>query len=200
MKSLSELLRAADPLNYEDRTVQDRDASRRFVLNAPRLAHRAPTGRLRMVAILALTMIGAAWGVMEWSRATVSAIAARRFEMRLAEEQPRPGLQEATVRGTGQKVYLYPDVLLENKDIARASVIEGHTPTTFGVMLAFTRNGGTKMIRALKEHRGAWLAMLIDGEVVTVPRVRQPATPEATVSGHYTKEEAERIVAGIIGR
>ena len=43
-------------------------------------------------------------------------------------------------------------------------------------------------------------SFLIDGEVVTAPKVREPVTAEATVSGHYTKEEAERIVAGIIGR
>jgi preprotein translocase subunit SecD len=41
------------------------------------------------------------------------------------------------------------------------------------------------------------MAILIDGEVISAPRVMQPIAESAVINGNITKEEAERIVAGI---
>jgi len=44
------------------------------------------------------------------------------------------------------------------------------------------------------------IAILIDGDVVSAPTLRDPISTSAVIDGHYTREEAERIVAGIRGR
>ena len=49
-------------------------------------------------------------------------------------------------------------------------------------------------------HVGRPLAVLIDGEVVMAPVLRSPITTSAVTSGDFTQPEAERIVAGIVGR
>jgi preprotein translocase subunit SecD len=46
-------------------------------------------------------------------------------------------------------------------------------------------------------HIGKPMAILIDGEVVAAPIVMEPIAAEASINGHFTREEAEKIVAGM---
>ena len=56
------------------------------------------------------------------------------------------------------------------------------------------------MRQATAEHIGRPVAILIDGTVVMAPIVRSPIGDSAVISGQFTREEAERIAAGIDGR
>ena len=78
--------------------------------------------------------------------------------------------------------------------------VGGAAASTFSVTVTFNADGAAKMFRATQSHIGRPLAMLVDGEVVIAPVVRSPITTSAIISGNYTRAEAERIVAGILGR
>jgi SecD/SecF fusion protein len=56
------------------------------------------------------------------------------------------------------------------------------------------------MARASGSHVGRPLAILIDGEVVMAPVIRSAIGASALISGRFTRAEAERIVAGVVGR
>ncbi len=179
MKTLSDILRAADPLNDEPRPTADaRQRTRDAVLRA---AHRAPavrpTPRRTLVgaviaAVAVVVLAGAAW-----RHISVDAVAAVEFEARLA--------------ATGQHI-------ASNRDILSARVVAGTKPATYWVAITFTADGADKMRRATEAHIGEQLELLIDGKVVMAPIIRSAISSAATISGDYTRAEATRIVDGLL--
>ena len=202
MKTLSELLRDADPIGYEPRrNAQERRIARQTVLTSPHMAEDLlPRRPMATVAVVALMLIGIAVGSLYWSRAATDVVAAVRFEVRLAEENPAADLREAIISGTSRKIYLHGEPVVTNSDIARAEMIQGDGASPFSVSVVFNSEGATKMLRATQSHIGRPLAILIDGEVVMAPTVRSPITTSANINGNFTRREVERIVAGILGR
>jgi hypothetical protein len=201
MKTLPEILRDADPLGYEPRrSVRERRISRQKILDSPCVVDEVPPRRIVLAAVVALTLIGIATGSRYWSRLAVDVVAAVRFEVRLAEENPADGLREAVISGADRRIYLHQETVVTNSDIARAQVIQGGAASTFSVAVTFNAEGAAKMFRASQGHIGRPLAILVDGEVVIAPVVRGPITTLAMISDNYTRAEAEKIVAGILGR
>jgi hypothetical protein len=201
MKTLPELLRDADPLGYEPpRGAQQRRMSRQGILDSPGVVQALPRRRFVIEAVVALTLIGITAGSRYWSSVGVDVVAAVRFEVRLAEEAPASGLREVVISGSDRRIYLDQETVVTNSDIAQAQVVEGDAGSTFSVAITFNADGAAKMLRASQSHIGRPQAILLDGEVVMAPVVRSPITTAATISGNFTRAEAERIVAGIIGR
>jgi hypothetical protein len=202
MKTLPDLLRDADPLGYEPRrSAQERRTSRQRILDSASVVEELPRRRIVIVAVAALTLIGIAAGSRYWSHVAVDVVAAAvRFEMRLAEENPANGLREMVISGTDRTIYLHQETVVTNSDIAQAQVTRGDTASTFSVTVTFNADGAAKMLRASQSHIGRPLAILVDGEVVTAPVLRSRITTLAIISGNYTRAEAERIAAGILGR
>jgi hypothetical protein len=202
MKTLPELLREADPLGYEPyRNAQQRRSSRQQVLDSPYVVEELPRRRVVMMAVVALALVGLAAGSRYWSSLSVDVVAAVRFEVRLAEETPGNGLREVVIPGgAGRRIYLHQETVVTNSDIAQAQVVQADAASTNNISITFTADGAAKMLRASQNHIGRPMAILIDGEVVMAPVVRAAVTTSAIISGRYTRAEADRIVAGIIGR
>lgn len=200
MKTLPELLREADPIGYEPpRIAEERRRHRQRVVDSPWAVEECRRRRIAIVAAVALTLIGIAGGSRYWSRIAVEVVAAVRFEVRLAEESPAPGLRETAIAGSARRIYLHQETIVTNSDIAEARAVQSDA-SSFGVTVTFTANGAAKMLRASRDHIGRPVAILVDGEVVLAPVVRGPISASAIISGSYTRAEAERIAAGIVGR
>jgi preprotein translocase subunit SecD len=144
--------------------------------------------------IIAIVAVGSQ--IWPQGGATLQA-AAVRFEVRLAEDGPMAGLQEARISGSDRVVYLHQEILVTNSDIAQSRVIQGDGPSRFGVSVEFNAAGAQKMRQATANHIGKPVAILIDGEVVATPVLRGPISTLAVMSGDYTRAEAERIVNGM---
>jgi hypothetical protein len=200
MKTLPELLREADPVGYEPRrSAPHRRTSRQEVLDSPYVVEELPRRRIVMAAVVALAVVGIAAGSRYWSHLVVDVVAAVRFEVRLAEENPADGLREVVMSGAGRRIYVHQDAVVTNSDIAQAEVVQGDA-STFNISITFNADGAAKMLRASQNHIGRPMAILIDGEVVMAPVVRAAVTTSAVITGRYTRAVAEKIVAGIIGR
>jgi len=206
MKTVTDLLRHADPLNDDSSRLDDaRDQIRRTVVAAASVAPPPLAGvhvpRRRVV-------LGAA-GALAASLMVVGLVvgfgdggalqAAVRFEVRLAEAQPAPGLIVARVAYSEELVYLHPDPIVANDDIAQSWVLED-APDRFGVSVHFLEAGAQRMRQATANHVGRPVAILIDGEVVTAPILRSAIGDSAVISGNFTRAEAERIADGIAMR
>jgi SecD-like export protein len=207
MESVRDMLRDADPLRHEPpRLEEERDRVRRAVLAAasetpPRSSmrwrmNRTPAALLAAVAVIALCVTWLGPKIWSGGSATLHA-AAVRFEVRLADTIFSPGLREARIAGAGGVVYLHPEIIVTNDDISDSQVIDGATPSRFGVAVTFNAAGAEKMRQATARHVGELIAMLIDGEVISTPRLRSPIGTSAIISGDYTKAEAERIANGM---
>jgi SecD-like export protein len=203
MKTVREILRDADPLRHEpDETEGERDRLRQAVVAAASDVatpsspwFRAPVALLGAIALIVVGIV--AVGSQIWPHGGATLQAAVRFEVRLAEDQPGAGLREARAAGSDRVVYLHQEIIVTNDDIAQSSVIEGNGPSRFGVHVQFTAAGAQKMRQATAGHVGRPMAILIDGEIVMAPVLRDPISTSAVISGDFTKAEAERIVNGI---
>ena len=201
MNTLPKLLREADPLIHEPaRSAHAQRAAREAILNAP----RRPTGVARRPivtsALVVVMLAGIGAGVRFLPRGTADVVAAVRFEVRLAEETPTLGLREVRLPDGGRTIYLHPQPVVTNSDIAQARVVEGDGGSAPGIGITFTADGAAKMLRATREHLNRPMAILLDGEVAMAPTVRSPMSTSATISGSFTRTEVERIVNGIVGR
>jgi len=200
MKTVSDLLRQADPLDDDlQRLEEERDRIRRTVIATASVVRPvspalAPARRFLLSAaalIAAVLVIGL---LVDSNRATVQA--AVRFEVRLAETQPVPGLIVARVVDSGRTIYLHPEMVVTNDDIAQSWVVQDG-PDRFGISVELLEAGAQRMRQASAAHLGRPVAILIDGEVVAAPVVRAVISNSAMISGDFTRAEAERIAEGI---
>jgi hypothetical protein len=204
MNTIRNLLQDADPLRHQqERPADERDRLRQVVVAA---ASNVPAGpatyfpsRIAFLASLVLLIASASailgWRI--WPHGSATLQAAVRFEVRLAENSPGTGLQEAHVTGSGNVLYLHPEVIVSNSDILRSRVVAGSRPAQFSIAVVFTDLGSEKMRQASASHLGKPLAIIVDGEVVSAPTLRSPITDSALINGDYTQAEAERIASGM---
>lgn len=201
MKNIRELLRDADPLRYEPMwPAGRRDSCRRAVLAAASStgAQAGERSRIAVFATAALMAITAfVLGALVWSLFIRNLQAAIRFEVRLAEDRPAPGMREAKVSGSDRSVYLHDEIVVTNSDIAAARVIQGGSPSRYGVSVEFNASGTEKIRIATRNHIGKPVAILLDGQVVMAPVLRSPIAASAVITGNFTRNAAEKMVKGI---
>jgi hypothetical protein len=197
MSSLKSLLQHADPLPREaPRLDAARERIRLAMLRAAE-SKRPPT-RLTRLPVLVGVLVAAivamvAYAVFE--RGATPVFAAVRFEIRLAEEQPTPGLIVAQVGQSTRLVYLHPEIVVGNDDIAEASVAEDGVQVSVNVR--FLPQGAERLQQATAAHVGRPMAILIDSRVVMTPTVRAPVGEWAVITGPFSRADAERVAQGI---
>lgn len=202
MRTVSDLIRQSDPLSDEPIwSPQVRQSVRQKVMRGA--ADVMPSIRVfrQFVAVavvtLCLAFVAAAAIIPRVWAPAVQAQASVRFEMRLAEDSPAPGLQP--VIGAGGTIYLHRDAVIGNSDIETARVVAG-SPAGFSVDVTFTPRGAEKILRATSNHVGKSVAILIDGRVVASPSLKSAIRSSAEINGNFTRSDAERIANGMIGR
>jgi len=203
MQNVSELLKNADPIRHEPVLSQEQ-------FEVQRLSVLAAAGRVRggqdirskskarfLAVFAAIVILGLFASERMWSPAIGSVHAAVRFEVRLAEQKPAPGLLERRVVGTDRMVYLHDQVVVTNGDISAARLES--RGSDYSIMIEFNAPGTQKMRAATSGHMGKPVAILLDGRVVMAPVLRSPIDASAEITGKFTKAEAQRIVKGITG-
>jgi hypothetical protein len=204
MKNIAELLRDADPLLREPMTSSEqRDCQRKTILAAASRAHDrvGAESRSRVTLLLALGFVVIVllfFAERMWSPLVNNVYAAAvRFELKLAEDEPAPGLRQAKISGTDRSVYLHPETVVSNSDISRAYIMQVDHSPQYNVGVEFNPAGAEKIRAATAGHIGRPVAILLDGQVVMTATVRAPIAESAEISGHLSKTEAEKIVKGI---
>ena len=197
MNSTTSLLRDADPLARE--TLPDADARervRRAVVVAALVPSPSRTLPRRaffgVAAVATAAVVALIVGLGERSQLQ----AAVRFEMRLAETQPAPGLLVARVVDSGELIYLHPDSVLTNDDVAQTWVAD--EAGRFAVGVQFFEAAAQRLRGMTAAHIGRPVAILIDGEVLMAPTLRSAIRDQAVVTGNFTHAQAERIAAGML--
>jgi hypothetical protein len=201
-KTIRELLRDADPLQQEPGLEPGAHDSSCQALLAAALgevrSEKRSKSRIVVFASVAALAIGASFfGSHGWSLFVSDLQAAVRFEVRLAEDKPAPGLREVKLPGSEKLVYLHGDPIVTNSDIAAARVIEGGGPAQYSVGVEFKTAGAEKMRAATANHIGRPVAILLDGQVVAAPTLRSAIGGSAVISGNFTRDQAAKIVKGI---
>lgn len=204
MNNLKELLQDADPLQHEPAPSPDqRNFRRQTILAAARHA-QAPAGRRprsrRSVLITSALTVAAIVALVAvlWSTFNSNLEAAIRFEVRMAETRPGPGLQKARVADSSRYVYLHNQVVVSNNDIAAVRAVQADGPSQYAISIKLSAAGAEKMRQATRSHMGKPLAILLDGQVVMAPVVKSTVGASAMITGRFTKAEAQKIAERII--
>src|ERR1700674_1646286 len=129
MRTIRELLQQADPVRHEsDLPAHQRERRRQAVVAAAShvttpTASWLPT-RVALLATVTLAVIAMVIiGSRMWSQGAGDLHAAVRFEVRLAEDSPAAGLQEAKILRSDRTVYLHDEVIVTHSDITQARLI-----------------------------------------------------------------------------
>jgi SecDF, P1 head subdomain len=203
MNTVGDMLRDADPLRHESPpSEEERDRMLTTIVAAASHATVASSRWFRgpvalLAAVAAILVVLLAVGSQTWPHGSATVQAAVRFEVRLAEVEPAAGLHEANVTGANRTIYLHEEIVVTNADIERSAVVPGSAPLRFNIGVQFNAAGAQKMRLATASHVGRPIAILIDGEVVIAPVLRDPIGESALITGNYSRAEAERIVNGI---
>jgi hypothetical protein len=147
MNPIRNLLQEADPLRVElEPSAADRIRQRQAILTAAvNTPLRATESRSRIpiyLSILLALIMMVIVALRLWTPFIDDAQAAVRFELRLAEQNPAPGLREATGPG-GQTLYLHGEALATNSDIAQGKVIPGPSGSGYAIEVAFKPSAAT---------------------------------------------------------
>ncbi len=203
MKTIREVLQMADPLQHEPAEPSDRRERVRQAVLSVAAGSSAPArmgARMRIAAFAAIALAAvAAWffGSHGWPSFVSELQAAVRFEVRLAEDGPGPGLREAKVAGGQRSIYLHDGVVVDNGDIATARAVPIGVRSQYAIDIEFNLSGADKIRAATGNHVGRPVAILLDGAVVMTPVIRVPIGGSATITGNFTRAQAERIVSRI---
>jgi SecDF, P1 head subdomain len=118
------------------------------------------------------------------------------LELRLAEAMPVRGLAfEAQLKNSQQKVYVHYTAVATHTDVLNARVLD--STGRYEIALTLTPEAGAALTLATTRHTDRPLAIILDGEVVSVLTIRSPLGAEVVFSGGFTREEAARIAAGL---
>jgi preprotein translocase subunit SecD len=161
--------------------------------------------RLKMASIAAsvIAMLGLCGPTVSGSSSVAvpgSGMQSTKLDVRLAEKSPGPGLSEASVPGSNEKVYLHAETVVSNADVVFARVVPGDRPATFNVGIMFSSDGSAKIEKATQSHLNKPLAILVNGRVVAAPMLRSEIRGSAVITGDFTSAEADAIAAGLNGR
>jgi TonB family protein len=127
--------------------------------------------------------------------AIAQANAASRMEIRLAESGFTPGLREAVVSGSNERIYLYPTTLATWSDVTLARVV--NDGNSYGVAVTFNSAAAGRMASATAAHLGKPIAIILDGRIIAAPIVRAPVSDSAMLTGITAAVARELIDANL---
>jgi TonB family protein len=67
----------------------------------------------------------------------------------------------------------------------------------FSVNVSFSAAGSNRLAESTKIHIGRPVAIVLNGRVIAAPVLRSQIRDSAVISGDFTKEQADRIAAGL---
>ncbi len=115
--------------------------------------------------------------------------------------EPSAELTEYTICGSEKKVYLRNQSVLTNKHIASAKVTKSQYSSYPQIELVFSKEGKAIFAKVTRENIKKALAIIVDGDVITAPVIQDVILGgNSIISGHFTKEEANRVAEGIMGK
>ena len=118
------------------------------------------------------------------------------FEIRLVEDSPGEDLIEAEIQGSGEKVYLHRISVIAPEDIAGSEVVANSLGQP-AISVDFTDAGAEKMAFVTKSYQGKRLALVVDGQVISAPRVVATISSKAQITGNFDEAEAKRIAEAL---
>ena len=109
------------------------------------------------------------------------------FREPIFEELPPESTESATITG-------FKETNLTGKDLERAAVTFAQNTNTPQIALKFTDEGAGKFEEITRRNIGQPLAIFLDGQIISAPRVNEAISGgEAVITGQFSLEEAKNL-------
>lgn len=125
------------------------------------------------------------------------AIQKDRIQFRRASETPVQGWEKMEYRGGASSFFVSPEVEVSGDDIELAVVRIGEVfpgAQATSVDIQFTPSGAEKIRRLTTEHLTKPVAVLLDGQLRSAPRVFTPISKSSQLTGFVTPGEAALMI------
>lgn len=108
------------------------------------------------------------------------------------------GYELKETKGDNEKVLVSKDPILQGEAIADARVDFDNNGYEPKISLRFNTLGTKEFARITQEHVGDQLAIVLDGQVLSAPNIREPIlTGQAEISGRFNFEEASVLALAL---
>lgn len=87
--------------------------------------------------------------------------------------------------------------ILDSDAIATAELYADPNLGSWGVLIELTRDGTATLAEFTAAHIGEPLAIVLDGEVLSIPIIQSVISDEAVIQGDFTEQEARYLAAQI---
>jgi hypothetical protein len=121
-----------------------------------------------------------------------------KIEFRLAETEAGDGLSAAELPGYPNKFYLHSNVELSGDDLKESSITTDDSGNS-RISIRFNAEGARKISKMTKANMGKNLAILVDGKLIAAPKIMAELSSEAQITGHFNKEDLQRITDALNG-
>lgn len=121
------------------------------------------------------------------------------LEVFAASSTSMPNSRQASDPNTGTPIYLAQPPIVAAADVATVSR-EDQTPNEPSLGVQLTPAGGAKMTAATTPATGQQVAILANGKVVGVMKVRTPIGASFVVSGGNIRKDREAIFSALTGQ
>jgi preprotein translocase subunit SecD len=138
-----------------------------------------------------------------------------KIEFRFAKYRPGEGLKRVELQrpiGIRTMADLDEQPAMTGEDVAKVNVVpstatkrDGSPSDYFAIDIALTEVAAQRMAKLGKEkldeqaadHKAVFLAILVDGKVVSASELPLKATDRARITGNFTKDQAEQLAKAI---
>jgi preprotein translocase subunit SecD len=115
-------------------------------------------------------------------------------EFRLVDESPASDAPDMLIKGTGERVRLAPEVVVDRADIVSAQAQVSPMGQSYDVRITVTPEAADRLRTTTANNIGKRLAIVIDGVVITAPTIQSEiANGEALISGNFDSRQAHDI-------
>jgi len=147
-----------------------------------------------------MMVIERAGGVRGGAGTQLTGSARPKVELRLAEEQPGGGLTEFVEGGPGQKkFYLHGETVITTDDIIKAQLSTAYGADQPELAIEFTPEASKRMAEVTGQHIGDYMALLIDGRLVSAAKIVSRVSDKCVIAGSFTRDEVDRMAKEING-
>lgn len=120
----------------------------------------------------------------------------RKLEVRLASNEKVDSWERVLSSEGTEALWVSPESVMTNDDVLLAEV--SMMEEEYFVSILFTADGASKFAHMTEDHIGEKVAIMVDGQVISAPVIRNRITGgRATLSGDFTYEKAREIAQGI---
>ncbi|MBD3672404.1 MAG: hypothetical protein HUJ26_02660 [Planctomycetaceae bacterium] len=115
------------------------------------------------------------------------------IEFRRASFNEKPDWKEVELRGSDRRLFLSALSEITDADVQSMSVDSREEFDSWFVTIELSEKGGEKMLALTKEHVNQPLAILVNGEAIMAPVIKQQIGGRIQISG-LSEKEARSLV------